>query len=168
MFKMTPVPDCDGKRFCRTCAAFLPVAQFDKTGPRRFYCTFHIRSLFKTRGVNERATINLRKRLRRDLIALSGKAVIHMTHEELLGLIKHAKKTPSDYHDLCLLPYDPEKPVTANNVLLASKEQRRFLVALYKMNQDACQYKEAVQRIHARMPLVLSDQNATSFTAVPE
>ena len=156
---MSPVPDYDGKRFCRACTTFLPVNRFDKTGPRRFYCTFHIRSLFKKRGANERATINLRKRLRRDLITLSGRAVIDMTHEELLSLITKAKKTPTDYHELCLLPRDPIDPVTSNNVVLASKDQRRFLVALYKMNQDACQYKEAVQRIHSRKPVasVLSE-----------
>ena len=158
MFKMPTVPDCDGKRYCRACQSFLAVDKFEKTGPRRFYCAFHIRSLFRKRGVNELATINLCKCLRRDLIALSGKAVIHMTHEELLGLIDQAKKTPSDYHELCLLPYDPQSPVTPKNVLLASKEQRRFLVSLYQMTGDVCQYKQAVQRIHSRKPVVLSEQ----------
>ena len=71
------VPDCNGKQFCHACHTFLPVTKIEKTGPRRYYCAVHIWSLFRKRGIKELAVINLRKRLRRDLIGLFGKAVIH-------------------------------------------------------------------------------------------
>ena len=125
------VPDCDGKRFCRACDNFLPVDRFEKTGPRRYYCAVHIRSLFCKRGIKELAVINLRKRLRRDLIGLFGEAVIQITQAELLSLISQANKTPDDYHQLCMLPCNPNAPITPKNVFLATKEQRKFLVALY-------------------------------------
>jgi hypothetical protein len=130
------VPDCDGKRFCSACDTFLPVDRFEKTGPRRYYCAVHIRSLFRKRGIKELAVINLRKRLRRDLIGLFGKAVIHITQAELLSLIAQAKKTPDDYHQLCMLPCNPNAPITPENVFLATKEQCKFFVVLYQMTGD--------------------------------
>ena len=153
------VPDCDGKRFCRACDTFLPVDRFEKTGPRRYYCAVHIRSLFRKRGIKELAVINLRKRLRRDLIGLFGKAVIHITQAELLSLIAQAKKTPDDYHQLCMLPCNPKAPITPGNVFLATKEQRRFLVVLYQMTGDMSEYKRGVTCIHGdeNTPVVLSE-----------
>ena len=142
------VPDCDGKRFCRACDAFLPVEKFERTGPRRYYCAVHIRSLFRKRGIKELAVINLRKRLRRDLIGLFGKAVIQISQAELLSLIAQAKKTPEDYHQLCMLPCDPQVPVTTDNVFLATKEQRKFLVALYQLTGDMSEYKRGATCIH--------------------
>ena len=152
------VPDCDGKRFCRACDTFLPVDRFEKTGPRRSYCAVHIRSLFRKRGIKELAVINLCKRLRRDLIGLFGKAVIHITQAELLSLIAQAKKTPDDYHQLCMHPCNPKAPITPGNVFLATKEQRRFLVALYQMTGDMSEYKRGVTCIHGgNTPDVLSE-----------
>lgn len=154
---MGAVPDCDGKRFCRACNTFLPVDRFEKTGPRRYYCAFHIRSLFRKRGIKELAAINLRKRLRRDLIRVFGEAAIRMTHTELLLLIAQANKTPDDYHELCMLPCNPKAPITPENVFLATKEQRKFLVALYQMTEDVSEYKRGVQLMHAKNPVALSE-----------
>ena len=151
---MPSVPDCDGKRFCRSCNAFLTLDKFEQKGPRRYYCAVHMRSLFRTRGVNELAAINLRKRLRRDLSVLvgPGEAAIRMTHAELLGLIAQTNKTPGDYHELCMLPLDPKSPVTATNAFLATKQQRKFLVALYQMKRDVGQYKQEVQSMSCHQP----------------
>ena len=162
MSKMPAVPDCDGKRYCRACKAFLPVDKFDKTGPRRYYCAFHMQSLFRRRGIKELAAINLRKRLRRDLVALFGEAVIRMTHAELMHLIAQANKTPSDYHEpelcQCMLPGQLGKaPITPENVFLATKEQRKFLVALYQMTGDVSEYKQGVQLMHAKNSVALSE-----------
>jgi hypothetical protein len=165
--KMPAVPDCDGKRYCRACKAFLPVDKFDKTGPRRYYCAFHMQSLFRRRGIKELAAINLRKRLRRDLVALFGEAVIRMTHAELMHLIAQANKTPSDYHELCMLPCNPEAPITPENVFLATREQRKFLVALYQMTNDVAEYTRGVQRMIANNHVLLSGQSATSLATVP-
>ena len=76
-----------------------------------------------------------------------GKAAIRMTHTELLGLIALANKTPGDYHELCMLPRDPKSPVTAANTFIATKTQRKFLVALYQMKHDVGQYKQEVQSL---------------------
>ena len=141
---MTPIPDCDGRRYCRACDTFLPLDKFDQAGPRRYYCAAHMKSLFRTRGVPELAAINLRKRLRRDLVALVGEATIHMSHGELLSLIAQANKTPADYHDLCMLPRDPTSPVTPANVFLATPTERKFLLALHRMQQDVLHYKQEV------------------------
>ena len=154
MLKMPGVPDCDGKRYCRACNAFLPLEKFDKTGPRRFYCAFHIRSLFRRRGIKQLASINLRKRLRRDLIGLFGKGVIQITQSELLLLIAQANKTVDNYHELCMLPCNPHNPVTPANVFLATKEQRKFLVALYQLTGDISEYQRGVQ--------IMSNQNASN------
>ena len=156
MLKMPAVPDCDGKRYCRACNAFLPVDKFEKSGPRCFYCAFHLRSLFRRRSIKQLAAINLRKRLRRDLIGLFGEAVIRLTHTELLHLIAQANKTPDDYHELCMLPCNPKAPITPENVFLATKEQRKFLVALYRMTGDITEYKQGVQLINANNPVVQS------------
>ena len=157
MSKMPAVPDCDGKRYCRACKAFLPVDKFDKTGPRRYYCAFHMQSLFRRRGIKELAAINLRKRLRRDLIRYFGEAAIRMTHAELLLLIAQANKTPEDYHELCMLPCNLKAPITPENVFLATKEQRKFLVALYQMTGDVSEYKQGVQLMHAKNSVALSE-----------
>ena len=52
---MHSVPDCDGKHFCSACKAFLTIDKFEQKGPRRYYCAVHLRSLFRTSGVNELA-----------------------------------------------------------------------------------------------------------------
>ena len=138
------VPDCNGKLFCHACDTFLPVNRFKKTGPRRYYCTVHIRSLFHKRGIKELAMINLSKRLHRDLIGRFGKAVILFSQAELLSLIAQVMKTPDDYHQLCMLPCDPQDPVTTDNVFLATKEQHKFLVALYQLTGDMSEYRWGV------------------------
>ena len=140
---MAPIPDCDGKRYCRACDAFLSLDKFEG-GPRRYYCAAHLKALFRTRGMPELAAINLRKRLRRDLIALAGKATISMTHADLMSLIAQANKTPANYHELCMLPRDPTCPVTPANVFFATPMQRRFLIALHRMQHNVSRYKEEV------------------------
>ena len=141
---MAPIPDCDGRRYCRACDSFLPLDKFGQAGPRRYYCTAHMKSLFHTRGVPELAAINLRKRLRRDLIALVGEATIRMSHGELLALIAEANKSPGDYHELCMLPRDPMSPVTPANAFFATPIQRKFLLTLHRMQQDVGRYKQEV------------------------
>jgi hypothetical protein len=141
---MPLIPDCDGRRYCRACDCFLTVDKFDRAGPRRYYCAAHMKSLFRTRGVPELAAINLRKRLRRDLIALGGEATIRMTHAELMSLIARANKTPADYHELCMLPSDPMRPVTPANAFFATPTQRKFLIAMHRMEHDVSRYKQEV------------------------
>ena len=141
---MAPIPECNGRRYCCACNTFLPLNKFDQAGPRLYYCAAHMKSLFRTRGVPELAAINLRKRLRRDLVALVGEATIRMSYGELLSLIAQANKTPADYHNLCMLPRDPTSPVTPANVFFTTPMQRKFLLALHRMQRDVCRYKQEV------------------------
>ena len=142
---------------CFATDTFLPVNRFEKTRLRCYYCTVHIRSLFCKRGIKELAVINLSELLRLDLIGLFGKAVIQITQAELLSLIAQVKKTPKDYHQLFMLPCDPQVPVTTDNVFLATKEQCKFLVALYQLTGDMSEYKLGVTCIHGEnTPDVLS------------
>lgn len=153
---MRGVPDCDGKRYCRACKAFLSLEDFDKTGPKRFYCSPHMRTLFRTRGTKETAVVSLRQRLQRDLALLFRTDSLYMPQADLLDLVAQAGKTPEDYRGLCLLPVDPRVPVTAGNAFIATKEQRKYLTALYQMTGDAYEYVRGVATVRAGFPTRVS------------
>ena len=144
---MPAIPDCDGKRFCRTCNEFMALNQFDKTGPRCFYCSFHVRTIFRKRGIIQLVSINLRKRLRRDITRLFNKKAIKLSQSQILTLLEQQKKTVEDYHEVCLLPRDPAEPVTPANVFLATKEQRHFLIALYRMTGESDSYQQSIKNM---------------------
>ena len=144
---MPAIPDHDGKRFCRTCNDFMPVEKFDKAGPRRFYCAFHIRTVFRKRGIMQLASINLRKRLRRDITSLFDKKAIKLSQSQILTLLEQQKKTVEDYHEVCLLPRDPAEPVTPVNVFLTTKKQRHFLIALYRMTGESDSYQQSIKNM---------------------
>ena len=139
------VPDQNGKRFCRTCNDFIPVEKFNKTGSRRFYCQYHVRTLFRKRGPLQLASINLRKRLRRDIKQLFGQKAIKLSQNQILALLEQNNKTLEDYHEVCLLPRVPAEPVTSANVFLATKEQHQFLLALYKMTGETSVYQRSIK-----------------------
>jgi hypothetical protein len=155
------IPDHDGKRFCRICDDFIPVEKFDRTTPRRFYCTFHIRTVFRKRGIVQLASINLRKRLRRDITRLFKKKVIKLSQSQIQGLLEEHKKTVEDYHKLYLLPRNPEEPVTPANVFLATKQQHQFLLALYKMTGQTDDYQRSIKAMSDENA-AMSIENATS------
>jgi hypothetical protein len=152
---MPAIPDYDGKRFCRTCDNFMPLDKFDRTGPRRFYCSFHVRTIFRKRGIIQLASINLRKRLRRDITRLFNKKAIKLSQSQILTLLEQQKKTVEDYHEVCLLPRDPAEPVTPTNVFLATKEQRHFLIALYRMTGEPDAYQQSIKNMAAEAIQVL-------------
>ena len=149
MPSMRGYPDCDGKRYCRACKTFVSLENFDKTGPKRFYCTSHMRTLFRARAPKEAAVVTLRQRLQRDLAVLFGGVPLYMPGVDLLDLIAQAGKDPEDYRGLCLLPVDPRVPVTVANACIVSKEQRKYLVALYRMTGNADEYVRGVATVRA-------------------
>ena len=65
-----------------------------------------------------------------------------------------------------MLPLDPKSPVTATNAFLATKPQRKFLVALYEMKHDVGQYKQEVQSMSRQAPLT-TDKEAMSHHQAP-
>ena len=159
------IPDQDGKRFCRVCNDFMPLEKFDKTGARRFYCSYHIRTIFRKRGPVQLASINLRKRLRRDITRLFNKKAIKLSQSQIQVLLEDHKKTVGDYHKLYLLPKDPEEPVTPSNVFLATQQQHQFLLALYKMTGETSVYQRSIKTMVDEKMAVATTSVAVATTS---
>ena len=136
---MTPIPDPDGKRFCRQCTAHLPLSQFHR-GARRYECKKHALERAKGYRVKQReqcpnsSTKVVLQRIWHALYDDTKRAVFGQTH-------KRVGMTQADVFKLFLassvkpdlqwrvVPIEPEKACSLENAKIVERDIRRELVA---------------------------------------
>ena len=126
------VPDRDGRRFCRVCNDFLPVSAFP-SGQRRYTCRAHL-----WERVGRPAKQTLLAKPRKCLLArlwmqcykdrrVFGHARVALTQAELDAMLVAAGAGAAKF---AVLPRDPRQPISRDNAVLVSQEDRRALLAL--------------------------------------
>jgi hypothetical protein len=129
--KLPREPERDGRRFCRVCNEFLPLDAFP-TGQRRYTCRTH---LWERVGRPAKQTLLAKphKRLLSRLwmqcykdCLVFGHARVLLTQAELAALLE---SMGTGITEPAVLPKDPREPISRENVVLASQNARRTLLA---------------------------------------
>lgn len=133
--------DRDGKRFCRMCNDYLPLAAFP-AGQRRYACRTHLWQRVG-RPAKRKMLAKPQKRLLSRLWMqcykdrlVFGHARVELTQAELAALLEAAGDDASA-SELAVLPKDPRKPLSLGNAVLASREARAKMLARARLDTNA-------------------------------
>jgi len=124
--------DRDGRRFCRVCDDYLPLAAFP-AGQRRYTC----RTLLAK--PQKRLLSRLWMQCYKDRLVL-GHERVELTQADLATLLEAAgagEGGDRSASELVVLPKDPRKPVAADNAVLASREARWQMLARTRLQNNA-------------------------------
>jgi len=137
--------DRDGRRFCRVCDDYLPLAAFP-AGQRRYTCRAHL-----WEGVGRPAKRTLLAKPQKRLLSrlwmqcykdrlVLGHERVELTQADLATLLEAAgagEGGDRSASELVVLPKDPRKPVAADNAVLASREARWQMLARTRLQNNA-------------------------------
>ena len=136
--------DRDGKRFCRMCDDYLPLAAFP-AGQRRYACRTHLWERVG-RPAKRKMLAKPQKRLLsrlwmqcyKDRLEL-GHARVELTQAELAALLGAAAAAGDDEtaSELAVLPKDPRMPLSLSNAVLASREELAKMLARARLKTNA-------------------------------
>jgi hypothetical protein len=135
--------DRDGKRFCRMCDDYLPLAAFP-AGQRRYACRTHLWQRVG-RPAKRKMLAKPQKRLLSRLWMqcykdrlVFGHARVELTQAELAGLLEAAAAGDDETASgLAVLPKDPRRPLSLSNAVLASREARAKMLARARLDANA-------------------------------
>jgi hypothetical protein len=135
--------DRDGKRFCRMCDDYLPLAAFP-AGQRRYACRTHLWQRVG-RPAKRKMLAKPQKRLLSRLWMqcykdrlVFGHARVELTQAELAGLLEAAAAGDNaSASELAVLPKDPRMPLSLGNAVLASREARAKMLARARLDANA-------------------------------
>ena len=136
--------DRDGKRFCRMCDDYLPLAAFP-AGQRRYACRTHLWERVG-RPAKRKMLAKPQKRLLSRLWMqcykdrlVFGHARVELTQAELAALLGAAAAAGDDEtaSELAVLPKDPRMPLSLSNAVLASREERAKMLARARLKTNA-------------------------------
>lgn len=144
------MPDCtnimamteqhSGLRLCKKCDKLLPLDQFNPK-KRKFTCKMHMRAIHHRTvlGTHEKRAFNsLRCRARQDQLLLK-QPRIHISRKQVKALLTDQQM--EDFSHFCLIPKDPTKILSAENVLVVSSLQRKYIMGRWRLKQDVEQYR---------------------------
>ena len=133
-----------GMRFCITCNKMVPLAEF-ATGKRRYKCVTHYRESRRETvfGTPERRAINsIRSRVRQDMV-LFGHTAIKVGVKHIRALM--TSEQLAAFSKYCIIPKTPELPLSEDNIFVATVEQRRFVVSMWKAGaKSAAAYRRSL------------------------
>lgn len=142
-----------GMRFCTTCAKMLPLENFFP-GKRHFKCITHLREskLRSLTGTPERRAENsFRSRARQDMV-MFGHAAIKVGAEHIRELLTPERIT--NYSKYCIIPKTPDRPLSAENIMVATTAQRRYVISAWKAaSRDAEAYRSSLDHILTFRPM---------------
>lgn len=134
--------DRDGKRFCRMCDDYLPLAAFP-AGQRRYACRTHLWQRVG-RPAKRKMLAKPQKRLLSRLWMqcykdrlVFGHARVELTQAELAGLLEAAAGDDETASELVVVPKDPRRPLSLSNAVLASREARAKMLARARLVANA-------------------------------
>lgn len=129
---LPPVPDLDGRRFCRHCNATLPLASFP-SGRRRYICRKHVwqcvtkpSKLKCVHDARKKRLWMLWKRCWTDAKTVFKQSRVMIVQSDIDALL-------GDLHDrrvdqISILPVDPTRLLCRENAMIVDKLARRRLV----------------------------------------
>ena len=163
--KLPPVPDLDDRRYCRACQSTLPLSAFP-SGTRRYLCRKHvwvrIQQPSKRRKLADSHKQQLctlwktcwsdaKRTFKRERILLLQRDI-----ETALALLQGSGKggsgkgPPAAHRQLgalqmALMPCDPERHLSRDNVVVVDKNARRALLRAFRQG-GAARYVSALGR----------------------
>ena len=136
-----------GMRFCTTCAKMLPLDNFFP-GKRHFKCITHLREskLRSLTGTPERRAVNsFRSRARQDMV-LFGHAAVKVGADHIRDML--TPERIANYSKYCIIPKTPDHPLSAENIMVATTAQRRYVISAWKAAaRDAEAYRRSLAHI---------------------
>ena len=129
---LPPVPDLDGRRFCRHCNTTLPLASFP-SGRRRYICRKHVwqcvtkpSKLKCMHDARKKRLWMLWKRCWTDAKTVFKQSRVMIVQSDIDALL-------GDLHDrrvdqISILPVDPTRLLCKENLMIVDKLARRRLV----------------------------------------
>jgi hypothetical protein len=135
--KLPPVPDLDGRRFCRHCDTTLPLASFP-SGRRRYICRKHVWQCItkpsKLKGMHDarkKRLWMLWKRCWTDAKTVFKQSRVMIVQSDIDALLEDLE-LGVDGNDLldniAILPVDPTRLLCTDNARIVDKPARRQLV----------------------------------------
>lgn len=135
--KLPPVPDLDGRRFCRHCDTTLPLASFP-SGRRRYICRKHVWQCItkpsKLKGMHDarkKRLWMLWKRCWTDAKTVFKQSRVMIVQSDIDALLEDLE-LGVDGNDLldniAILPVDPTRLLCTDNARIVDKLARRQLV----------------------------------------
>jgi hypothetical protein len=136
-------------RMCIHCRRHVPLSSF-KGGSRTRVCLVHARSLrvaYVLGTVRKRAFNCLRLRARHDRFAF-GQSCITLSMEELLAFLSDDQI--GDYSRWSLVPRHPDRVLSADNAVLVTNYQRRYLMCQWRSGKSIEAYKDHLAFLTAK------------------
>ena len=134
-------------RYCQACNDLLPIDQFKPNSKRRFTCIPHLRAEDRRRvcGTPERRAYNsLRCRARDDMLTFGHKRM-DISRTTVLAMI--SDKHVAQFSQYCLIPLRPDKPLTSDNAVIVSTDERRFVMNTWRKQKDADAYERNIKAV---------------------
>jgi len=135
---LPPVPDIDGRRFCRACGKTLPVEDFEP-GKRRYLCRFHhyerVKKPCKERMLADprrKLAWKLWKRAWVDAKTVFNQPRVALTQGDIEKLVPELCQEKSSAPTISLLPMDPAQLVSPTNFVLVDMDVRRAMLQAYR------------------------------------
>jgi hypothetical protein len=135
--KSNPVPDSDGRRYCRHCRELRPLSAFP-AGPRRYICKAHLYERVKLPAKLRVQADDTRRvlsqnwaRCSTDVRAL-GQTRIQLAQREIAGVFEHT----GFRIDLvfAIVPADASRMLSRDNVAVVANEVRRDLIWAHRLD----------------------------------
>ena len=148
-----------GQRFCIRCKAMLPSSSFppgQQQTPQHFVCTAHPLDIMKTKPrIRTDARIKsdrseplvkkpktsavqfLRTRARRDT-RLFGQTTSELSLKHLKKML--SKEQEEHFENFAVVPIRANEPLSAQNAVIITVSQRRWLTGLWKQKRDQALY----------------------------
>ena len=135
-------------RLCKRCNAMVSNDLF-KPGSKRKLCYAHLKEEHRHHvlgTLDRRAFNSIRSRSFKDL-TLFKQTFLKISRKELLTLL--TPKQLANYRNWCIVPKDPNQPISIHNVAVISSRQRRYLICNWKFKRDPDQYTRDLSQLAA-------------------
>ena len=134
------------QRFCKKCDRMLPLDLFRK-GSNRYLCHAHLKEEHKVQvlgTLDKRAFNSLRCRCRKDT-SLFNQNRLKLSRKEVVALL--TRDQLARYSQWCIVPRNPQKPLTPDNAAVISSYQRRYLICNWKFKRDPELYQRDLSQL---------------------
>lgn len=164
---LAAVPDYDGRRYCRACRDFIPLAEFPR-GQRRFTCKKHLWLRIGKRAhqrlvdkPHKRMLASMWMRLWKDRCVF-GHAIVNLKQADIQSLLQdrvfdEGVDRNQILSQLSIVPLDPKKLLDQANAVVVAHVARRQLLQAYR-DGDMEQYA-------SRLSVLGAERGAREATA---
>lgn len=134
-------------RWCRACKELHPPQCFKPNHKHKFSCIAHLKEKQRqyTFGTHEKRAFScLRFRAKQDKAVFRQQRMI-MSKEQITAILSGDQM--ANYSLYSLIPKNPNKNLSADNALVVTMHQRRYIISRWKAMHDVDEYKSDIDFI---------------------